>query len=137
MASVFVGGNDGAELAAQAVLPKEDISIGMSLIMFSQQLGGAIFIAVGQNIFASRLVSGLEGIPGIEPSMVEDVGATDLTSAISPQYLGDVLSAYNNALIKTYDVGLAMSCVMIIGALGMEWKSIKKAKKGGSEPQIE
>jgi MFS family permease len=122
-------------LAAQAVLPKEDISIGVSLIMFSQPLGGAIFVAVGQNVFANSLVSGLKGIPGLETSMVVDVGATDLTSAIAPQYLGAVLSAYNNALTKTYDVGLAMSCVMIIGALGMEWKSIKKAKKIEPETQ--
>ena len=64
-------------LAAQAVLPKEDVSIGVSLIMFSQQLGGAIFIAVGQNVFASQLVSGLEGIPGLWPDLVINIGATD------------------------------------------------------------
>ena len=118
-------------LAAQAVLPKEDISIGVSLIMFSQQLGGAIFVAVGQNVFASQLVSGLEGIPGLEPDVVVNVGATDLTNAIAPQYLDKVLSAYNNALTNTFDVGLVMSCMMIVEALGMEWKSIKKAKREG------
>lgn len=118
-------------MAAQAVLPKEDVSIGVSLIMFSQQLGGAIFVAVGQNVFASRLVSGLEGIPGLEPNVVVNVGATDLTNAIAPQYLESVLSAYNNALTKTYDAGVVVSCLMIIGALGMEWKSIKKNKQEG------
>jgi Fungal trichothecene efflux pump (TRI12) len=128
------GAIQAPSLAAQAVLSKEDISIGMSHIMFSQQLGNAIFVSVGQNVFTTRLVSGLEGIPGLAPSTVVNLGATDLTSAIAPQFLEDVLSAYNYALTKTFDVNLAMSCVMIIGALGMEWKSIKKAKKGGSEP---
>ena len=122
-------------LTAQAVLPKEDISIGVSLMMFSQQLGGAIFILIGQNVFASRLISDFEGVPGLEPDMVVNVGATDLTKTIPPQYLEDVLSVYNNALTKTYDVGLAVSCLMIIGALGMEWKSIKKSKQQEQGPK--
>jgi MFS family permease len=121
-------------LAAQAVLPKEDVSTGISLIMFSQLLGGAIFVAVGQNVFASQLVSGLESIPNLGPDLVINIGATDLTRAIAPQYLAEVLSAYNYALTKTYDVSLAVSCLMIVGALGMEWKSIKKSKQEGSGP---
>jgi hypothetical protein len=121
-------------LAAQAVLLKEDVSIGVSLIMFSQQLGGAIFNAVGQNVFASQLVSGLEGIPGLGPDLVINIGATDITRAIAPQYLEEVLSAYNYALTKTCDVGLAVSCLMIMSALGMEWKSIKKFNQEGSGP---
>jgi hypothetical protein len=66
--------------------------------------------------------------------VVVNVGATDLTNVIAPQYLEDVLSAYNNALTKTYHVALAMSCLVIIGAFGMEWKSIKKGKQEGPEP---
>ena len=124
-------GMQAPSLAAQAVLKKEDISIGVSLMFFSQQLGGAIFVAIGQNIFASRLASGLSGIPGIASETIINAGATDLKNKVAPQFLERVLSAYNYALTRTYDVGVSISCVAIIGALGMEWKSIKKNKPQG------
>lgn len=124
-------GMQAPSLAAQAVLKKEDISIGISLMFFSQQLGGAIFVAIGQNIFASRLASGLSDIPGLAPDTIINAGATDLKNIVAPQFLENVISVYNYALTKTYDVGVALSCIMIIGALGMEWKSIKKNKQPG------
>jgi MFS family permease len=48
----FGSAMQASSLAAQAALPKEDTSIGMSLVFFTQQLSGAIFVAIGQNVFA-------------------------------------------------------------------------------------
>ncbi|KAK9330884.1 hypothetical protein V1520DRAFT_354587 [Lipomyces starkeyi] len=44
-----------ARLAAQAVLAKKDVSIGVSLIFFAQSLGGAIFVCVGQSVSPTLL----------------------------------------------------------------------------------
>jgi hypothetical protein len=77
----------------------------------------------------------LSGIPGFEPGTIINAGATDLKNAVAPQFLDRALSVYNYALTKTYDVGVAISCIMIIWALGMEWKSIKKNKQQGPEPK--
>ena len=65
-------------LAAQAVLPREDVSIGTAVMFFSQQLGGAIFVSVGQNVFINSLVSGLANAPGLSAMAVVNTGATDL-----------------------------------------------------------
>lgn len=117
-----------AALAAQAVLSKADASIGISLIFFAQQLGGAVFLAIGQQVFDSKLVSGLSGLTGLPADRIVNTGATDIRHAVPAMYLPQVLSAYNAAITKVFLVGTAMASIMILGALGMEWKSIKEVK---------
>jgi hypothetical protein len=119
----------GPNLLAQTVLERADASIGFSLMNFGQQLGGSIFVAVGQNIFASHLISGLSQIAGVDPATILDTGATDIRNIVPNQYLGGVLLAYNDALVKCFYVGVATACLMIVGALGVEWKSTKKNKE--------
>lgn len=130
-------GMQQASLAAQAVLARKDAPTGISLIMFCQLLGGAVFVSIGQNVFANELVKGLAGVAGIKPAAVAATGATELRKTVDPANLTGVLSAYNGALVKVFQAGLAMACLSIIGALSMEWKNIKKGKKqdgpGGAE----
>ena len=116
-------------IAAQTVLKINDVPIGTSVIMFTQTLGGALFISVGQNIFTNRLVSNLVSrVPNVDPGLVLKTGATSLARAIDSKYLSGVLYAYNKALTQTYYVSLAMACLSMIGALGMEWKSVRGKK---------
>ncbi|KAF3481676.1 uncharacterized protein GIQ15_04435 [Arthroderma uncinatum] len=116
-------------IAAQAVLPLEDIPIGTVVIMFCQTLGGALFVSVAQNVFTNKLVSGVvEAAPGLDASLVLRVGATQLKTMIPPQFLDGVQIAYNNALTNTWYVSVALAALTIIGAAGMEWKSVKGKK---------
>ncbi len=119
-------GMQQASLAAQAVLPKKDVPSGIALIMFCQQLGGAVFVSVGQNVFSNKLVTGVSSIPGLDPATVVTIGATEFRNHVSSQDLPKVLSAYNSALVAVFQVALAMSCFSILGSASMEWKSIKK-----------
>lgn len=73
-------GMQQAGLAAQAVLPKKDISVGVSVIFFAQSLGGAIFVCVGQSILQTSLTSSLKTISGIDATTVVTAGATELRS---------------------------------------------------------
>jgi len=117
-----------AGLAAQVVLKKEDVSIGTAIMMFSQQFGGTIFVAVGQNVFINKLVKGLVAVPGlgISPMTIVKTGATDLQKTVPKEYLSEVLRVYNYALTRIFVVGVAMMAVSILGSVFMEWKSIKK-----------
>jgi hypothetical protein len=36
-----------------------------------------------------------------------------------------VISVYNQALVSSYYVSIAMACLSLIGALAVEWKSVK------------
>lgn len=96
---------------------------------FCLSLGGALFIAVGQNIFTNRLFTSLAAnAPTLNPSIVLRTGATSLRDAVGPDSLAGVLFAYNDALTQAYYVSVAMASLSIIGALGMEWKSVKGKK---------
>lgn len=93
---------------------------------FSLNLGGALFIAVGQNVFTNRLLTNLAAnVPVLNPSIVLNTGATSLRTAVDPGSLEGVLVAYNDALIHAYYVSIALAGLSLIGALGMEWKSVK------------
>ena len=136
-------GMQQASLAAQAVLSRKDAPTGISLIMFCQQFGGAVFVSVGQSVFTNQLVKGLKNVAGISPADVVRTGATDIRRVIGTSNLHSVLLAYNKALTKTFTVALAMACFSIIGALCIEWKNIKpppkkaadEVEKGGSESE--
>ena len=127
-------GMQQATLGAQAVLPRKDTPTGISLIMFCLQLGGAVFVSIGQNVFSNELVKGLHGIAGISSAQVVSTGATDLRKIVSGADLQRVVNAYNGALVKVYQVALALACFSIIGALAMEWKDIRKTKKQPAGP---
>lgn len=116
-------------IAVQTVLPKADVPIGTSIIIFSQTLGGALFISIAQNVFTNKLLQGLaKVVPDLDPAIVLATGATDLKNAVPAKYLSGVLVAYNSAIIQTFYVGVAMSVMTIIGALFLEWKSVKGKK---------
>ncbi|KAF5006013.1 hypothetical protein FDECE_7587 [Fusarium decemcellulare] len=114
-------------LAAQTVLPKPDVAIGASLMFFSQVLGGAVFVSVGQNILNNQLVRRLSNIPSFSPEMIQNTGAISLTHLPGP-IRTTVLIAYNESLRHVFRVGLILVCLTMLGALAMEWRSVKKDK---------
>ena len=116
-------------IAAQTVLPLADVPMGTSIIVFTQILGGAIFISVAQNVFSNQLVANLRtAVPNLNPGIVLQTGATNLKDAIPKEFLHGTLIAYNKALTQTWYVGVALACLSCIGAAGMEWKSVKQKK---------
>lgn len=121
-------------LAAQTVLPTVDVPIGTSLMFFAQLLGGSIFISVGQNVLNNELVRNLSGVPGFDPSSILQAGATTLTHLAEPLRT-TVLFAYNEALRKVFQVGLIMTCLTILGAASLEWRSVKSKKPGAKKGQ--
>ncbi|KFZ02102.1 hypothetical protein V500_00432 [Pseudogymnoascus sp. VKM F-4518 (FW-2643)] len=101
-----------ASLAAQTVLTKKDVAIGSALMMFAQQISGAVFVSV-------------------EP--------TQLRAVLEPSLLSPVLLAYNKALTSTFTVAVAMAALGLFPALAMEWKSVKgeTAKKVSQAAEID
>ncbi len=116
-------------IATQTILSRKDIPVGASLTFFAQSLGGAIFVSVSQNVFDNGLVSGLAQVAGLNPKSVITAGATNLRNVVAPKQLSGVLTIYNQALAHAFDVALAVSCASIVGALAIEWKSVKKEKR--------
>ena len=117
-------------LVVQRVLPFSDVPIGIALMFFVQQLGGCIFVTVGQTILSNILVSELTGVPGIDPSQIVNQGATELASVVASGNIVLVQRAYNSACTRIFLASMGLAFGALLSSLGMEWKSIKKGKNG-------
>ncbi len=94
-------------------------------MFFSQLLGGAIFVSVGQNVLDSQLLQRLSSIPGFSPEMIRNSGATSLTD-LPASIKTAVLVAYNESLRRVFLIGLILVCLTMLAPLAMEWRSVKK-----------
>ncbi|GAB1317454.1 hypothetical protein MFIFM68171_07664 [Madurella fahalii] len=114
-------------IAVQTVLDIDDVPTGASVIVFCQTLGGALFVAVSQNVFANKLVEYVGAyVPEIpDPSFILGLGATGVQEAVDPAFLPGVTLAFNDALTQTFIVFTALSAVSILGAVFVEWHSVK------------
>lgn len=114
-------------LAAQTVLELADVPIGVAINMFLQLFGGTLFVSVSQNLFTTSLISNVAtSLPELSPQQVVQAGATELRSLFhTPAEVGTLLDAYNGALTHSFTVAVVLSCLMILGAAAMEWKSVK------------
>jgi len=118
-----------SNLAVQTCLPDRDVPTGTSIIFFFQMLGGAVFSAVGQNLFLDKFLSKLVLVPGISPRDVIATGATALRKAVPTEALPAVVEAYNYGLTQgPFLVSTIVACLSIFGVVGMEWRSVKEKK---------
>jgi len=121
--------------AVQIVLAKQDVPTGTALLSLFQTLGGAVFAAVGQNVFIAKFTHGLDSIPGINSNAIVHIGATGLKNAVSPQLQQKVLEAYNISLTQgPFLAALIVACLALPAALGMEWRSVKVDQQSISQP---
>ena len=121
-----------ALITVQAVLPLKDVPTGTALVMFMQTFGGALFVSVAQNIFNNRLISEIpKHAPGLNPQIILHTGATSLANQVPARLLEGVRTAYNTSLTQTWYIAVAMTCLQVIGAIFVEWKSVKGMKPGG------
>ncbi|KAJ6089553.1 hypothetical protein N7467_004769 [Penicillium canescens] len=116
-------------IVAQTALKSEDIPSGTAIIMFAQTLGGAIFVAVGQNVFQNQLVHNIvKHAPDQSASKLISAGATMIRTLVAEPALSRVLIAYNDAIIQTFYVAVAMGALSLVGPAFVEWISVKSNK---------
>lgn len=120
-------------MAAQTVLPRDQVSIGAALMLFGQTLFGSIFVSIGQNVLDGQLVSRLASFITITPEQIESAGATGLRALIPDEFHAAFLEAYNASLRACFQIGLIVACISILGGLGMEWLSVKAQSDDGGD----
>lgn len=114
------------QIAAQTVLPLQDVAQGVSITFFAETLGGALSVSIGNNVLNNKLVQyiGALNIPNIDPQVIVRLGATELRNYVPSQYVAQTIIAYNEALVNTFRIALVVACLSALGAVGMEWKSV-------------
>jgi hypothetical protein len=128
-------------IAVQNNSSKEEVPIVNALVVFAQNLGGAIFLSLNQIIFSSRLRHYLQVYaPEINPQIVIAAGATGIQEAVPSASLPGVLLAYSKSFDRVMYLAIGASGAALLAAFGMGWVSIKKnaeinkAEASTSEP---
>lgn len=128
----FAGGIgfQAPQSAVQTSLPARDASLGLAVIIFAQNFGPAIFIAIAQTIFTNQLSENLRAlVPGLSPGAVSQTGLTDLKTLVGPENLEKALMGLDVSLMQTWYLAVGLTCVTMVGSLAMEWKSVKDTKR--------
>lgn len=117
-------------LVPQVILAAADVPVGISLMIFCQLVGSAIFAAVGESMLSIQLHSRLATIEGIDLGLLASSSATDILNKV-PEALRDaVVVEFNEALRAVFQIGLLVCCISIIGPATLEWRSVKKKTAG-------
>lgn len=134
-------------IAAQTVLSEEDVPLGTTVIVFGQSIGAAIVISIANSVFANRVTSSISDIVGgMEGLDTEDIlngitGGDSSGIADAGGSAEEITNALNKAITQSYYVALAMAALSIIGAVFVEWRSVKKPKevadKADGQPLME
>jgi hypothetical protein len=100
----------------------------MALLLFPQNLSGAIFVSVGSTIIRNKLLSGLRGyqFTGIDVRCLINAAATDIRELVNENQLKPLLELYNSALRDVFIMAVPLILLALLFALPMEWKSLKK-----------
>lgn len=123
-------GYQGPQVAAQTILDPKDASIGIALIQFTNSFGPAVFVSVAQTVFTGRLIADLEKFAPVlsDPAALATNGLADLKERVGKEDLGGALMEYDKALMQTFYLPVALAALGLVGASGMEWRSVKKKK---------
>jgi MFS family permease len=115
--------------AVQTVLSTEDVSMGLSIVLFAQHFGPAVSVAIAQVIFTNQLSSNLDGlIPNVTSTDIGNSGLIEIAGHAPPALHSEVLREISRSLSTTWYVAVGYTCATLVGSLLMEWRSVKEKK---------
>lgn len=121
--------------AVQAVLPLSKIPAGTTLLIFSQFLGGAVFLAIAQSVFQTQLVEQLgKRASDVDVTDLVKVGVSGFRKLVTEAQLPRVLEAYNVAIVDVFWIATTGAIVAFVASLGMQWVNVKPPKTTASLP---
>jgi len=100
-----------------------------------QTFGGALCIAIAQNVFINKIFANMAvQAPDFSAAIVSVTGATDLRKIVPAEYLTGVIQAYSDSLDQCFYVAVALAALSFFGAVFVEWRSVKgiKLEMGGA-----
>ncbi|KAL2136481.1 hypothetical protein VTI74DRAFT_3500 [Chaetomium olivicolor] len=123
----------GAYIAIQNLVPTPQIPTAMSIIIFCQNMGGAVSLVTANAIFSNTLRNQLQRrLPeiGTSPDVIINAGARSLRHIVAgSQQLAAVLEAYSKSVDTVMYLGIAVSVAAFAFAWGLGWKDIRKERR--------
>jgi len=113
-------------VAIQNTLPASQLSVAMSLLIFTQTFGGALFLASAQTAFTSGLQGALKTYaPNVDAQTLLVAGAARVRDVVSKGELEGVLVAYNLAVRHTFFLAAGLAAATGLACWGLGWKDIR------------
>ncbi|PIG88023.1 efflux pump antibiotic resistance protein [Aspergillus arachidicola] len=92
-----------------------------------QNFGPALFVSIAQTIFTGQLLTRLESLlPNLDTYSLSAMGMSDLEKYVPSADIPRVIEGYDKALATAFFLPVGLACASMIGALGMEWRSVKR-----------
>ncbi|RSL98962.1 hypothetical protein CDV31_012378 [Fusarium ambrosium] len=114
--------------AIQVVLSTADIPLGTTMVIIAQSFGGAIGLAIAQNVFQNYLSQELNKIRGIDVEAVVAAGGVELEKVVPNNLLALVRDAFQVAIANAFLVAVGLGGAAFLASLGMERLRINKSK---------
>ena len=120
-------GFQGSQAAVQTTLNTADVNLGIGVVLFGQNIGPAVFIAISQVLFMNQVSSSLKDIePGLSPFFIEEHGLGEISRSVPMGRHVEALDRINRSLTNTWYLDVALACTTIVGSLLVEWRSVKQ-----------
>lgn len=121
--------SQGPSLALQSNVEPKDLPLALASNFFSQQMGGAIFVSVAQNLLANKLAKTLSGVQGLDAGVLAKTGVTELAKMVPATLLPTVIDAYNLALGDVWYAALGLACAIVLALPFVKWQNLKKVSE--------
>ena len=122
-------GFQAPQVAVQNTLPAKDVHTGLAIILFAQNFGPAISVALAQSIFQNKLADNVGDIlPDMGQAKIANTGLGDWRDLVGPQKLDELLGAFDLSLMQTWYLAVGLACTTVIGSSTMQWRSVKKKR---------
>lgn len=120
-------GFSGPQNAILTVLPKEDIPLGVSVMLFAQSFGPTVAIAIAQVIFTNQLSVNLNGVVlSLSKQNITNNGLMEIVRSVRPERSRDVILGIDESLSQTLYFVVGLASITMIGSLLIEWRSVKQ-----------
>ncbi|KAI8949229.1 major facilitator superfamily domain-containing protein [Xylaria longipes] len=121
-------------VALQSSLPKDIVPIGSSTLLTFISISCSVFLAIGQLIFQTRLISNLS--PFISREAIDDiisVGARNIASVVNDEDFTIVIEQYGKSITQVFYLTAAAPVISFFLVCGCRWISTKHTSRNMNE----
>ncbi|CAG8907193.1 unnamed protein product [Penicillium egyptiacum] len=119
-------------IAIQNLVPPPQIPIAMAIIIFCQNMGGAVFLIAANSVFTNGLRKELQkhiGEIGVNPDVLLSTGLSSIRSFVLGDKLTAALKCYTTAISHVMYLGIGVSVATFVFGWGLGWVDIRKVKQ--------
>lgn len=104
----------------------------MAIIIFAQNMGGAVWLVAANSIFTNGLRQQLQmriNEIGVDPDFIVNAGTNTIRNIVHGDQLAAALECYTVAISHVMYLGIGVSVATFIFGWGLGWKDIRVQKK--------